>query len=136
MTPEGAADFEVHADTMRELGPGPDGRLVHTNHCLHPDLGHVNDEQLDSLYGQTFDREERARALFADGTGPSSVATLQQMLSDHNGKPTSICRHPNDDPRIGWQRSVVSVVMAPARGEMFLTRGNPCESPYERYSLN
>ena len=60
---------------------------------------------------------------------------IKQLLSDHHGYPTSICRHPNPDPAIGWQRSVVSVVLEPAVGRMHLSRGNPCESPYEVYLL-
>lgn len=136
MTPEGAVDFEVHTNVIRELKPDSEGKLVHTNHCLHSDLEHVNDEQREFLYGQTFDRLERANSLFANIQGAISVDDIMQMLSDHAGGPTSICRHPNNDPNIGWQRSVVSVVMVPGLREMFITRGNPCERTYEKYLLN
>lgn len=136
MTPQGAADLEVQIDSVRVLRADQNGRIVHTNHYLHPESTGINDEFADSLYGQTFEREQRSRELFARSSGAVSVSMLQEMLSDHDGAPTSICRHPNDDPKIGWQRSVVSMIVEPSKGKMYLTRGNPCENPYEVYSLN
>ena len=61
---------------------------------------------------------------------------IKAILSDHDGQPTSICRHPNDHPTSGEDRSVVSVIVEPDAGRMHLTRGNPCDNPYEVYSLD
>lgn len=136
MTPEGAADIETQIEGIRVLRSDSQGRLVHTNHCNHPDLKENNSAYASDLYGQTYERETRASELLDQLPRPYSVDTLKTILSDHRGEPTSICRHPNDDPKIGWQRSVVSVVLEPAQGRMHVSRGNPCEARYETYLLN
>jgi isopenicillin-N N-acyltransferase-like protein len=135
ITPQGAADLEVMTQAVRVLRGDKRGRLVHTNHCVHPDLLGVNDEYRGGIYGQSFERRDRATALLDEAPGAVTVETIGGILSDHDGYPTSICRHPNPDPSTGWQRSVVSMIVEPAQGRMYLSRGNPCESPYETYEL-
>lgn len=137
MVAEGEAlDFEVQIDASRVVRSGADGVLVHTNHCVHPDLAPRNREFADDLYGQTFERASRARQMIESGDRPINVDRVKAILSDHHDAPTSICRHPNDHPATGWQRSVISIVMEPDRGAMHISRGNPCEHPYETYQLN
>jgi isopenicillin-N N-acyltransferase-like protein len=131
----GGGDVEVMIDAVRVLKADQRGTLVHTNHCVHPDLVCVNDRYPSGIFGQSFPRKTRGEAILSRSEAPVNVAQIQQLLSDHDGYPTSICRHPNDDPATGWQRSVVSVIVEPAAGRMYLTRGNPCENPYEVYHL-
>lgn len=134
ITAEGGADIEMMIDAVRVLSPDARGILIHTNHCVHPELVPINDRYAPGIYGQSFPRKARAEAML----GSDHTTTLDQikrLLSDHDGYPTSICRHPNAEPTIGWQRSVVSVVLEPALGRMHLSRGNPCENPYEIYEL-
>jgi isopenicillin-N N-acyltransferase like protein len=64
-----------------------------------------------------------------------SVADLQHTLSDHTDYPTSICRHPNADPALGFWETVFSVIIAPESREMHITRGTPCSHRYERYPM-
>ena len=134
-TPEGGADLEITLDAVRALQPGTQGTLVHTNHCVHPDLVSINDRYSGEIYGQSFPRKVRAEQILGGESRPVELERIQRLLSDHEGYPTSICRHPNDDPATGWQRSVVSVILEPAVGRMHLSRGNPCENPYEIYEL-
>lgn len=136
ITAEGAADLEVMLDAVRTVGPDEQGRLVHTNHCVHPDLLTTNDEFRSGVYGQSFERRGRASIILEGETKGATVDTVKRILSDHDGHPTSICRHPNEHPSTGYQRSVVSMIVEPAAGRMHLSRGNPCESPYEVYELS
>jgi isopenicillin-N N-acyltransferase-like protein len=129
------ADIEVMVDAVRVLPPDARATLVHTNHCMHPDLAGVNDRYRRGIYGQSFPRKARAEAILGRESRPITLEQIQRLLSDHEGYPTSICRHPNDDAATGWQRSVVSVILEPAAGRMHLSRGNPCENPYELYEL-
>jgi isopenicillin-N N-acyltransferase-like protein len=135
ITADGGADIEVMIDAVRVLQPDARGTLIHTNHCVHPDLVSVNDRYGAVIYGQSFPRKVRAEQILGCESGPVTLDEIKRLLSDHEGYPTSICRHPNDDPAIGWQRSVVSVILEPAAGRMHLSRGNPCENPYEVYEL-
>jgi isopenicillin-N N-acyltransferase-like protein len=136
VTPQGAADIEVTPDTFRLVSADPDGLMVHTNHCVHPDLLGVNETHADELYGQTFDRKARSHSMLDDRPADISVDDIKTILSDHDGRPTSICRHPNDHPASGADRSVVSIIVEPEAGRMHLTRGNPCDNPYEVYLLD
>jgi isopenicillin-N N-acyltransferase-like protein len=136
ITAEGGADIEITLDAVRVLRPDARGILVHTNHCLHSDLAAVNSEYAAEIYGQSFPRKARAEQILESEGRPVTRDHVKQLLSDHEGYPTSICRHPNSDPVTGWQRSVVSVVLEPAVGRMHLTRGNPCENPDELYQLH
>lgn len=135
VTGEGAVDIEITPDEVRTLDAPASGRLVHTNHCLHPDLATNNTQYADSIYGQSISRKSRAETLLAEETNPVSVDLVKMILSDHDGHPTSICRHPNDDAATGWQRSVVSMIVEPQAGRMHLSRGNPCTQPYKVYKL-
>jgi isopenicillin-N N-acyltransferase-like protein len=135
LTAEGGADIEMTTDTVRVLRPDARGTLVHTNHCVHPELVSVNDRYGAGIYGQSFPRKARAERILGCENGPVALAPIKALLSDHEGYPTSICRHPNADPSIGWQRSVVSAILEPDAGRMHLSRGNPCENPYELYEL-
>lgn len=135
ITSDGGADVEIMVDAVRVLRTGARGTLVHTNHCVHPALVGVNEEYSAEIYGQSFPRKARAEQALESESGPVSLARIGQLLSDHEGYPTSICRHPNDDPALGWQRTVVSVILEPAAGRMHLSRGNPCQNPYQPYEL-
>ena len=62
------------------------------------------------------------------------------MLSDHEGRPTGICRHPHDgpdDPVLPASgRTVASLIAEPDRGTLHVARGNPCETKYATYGLD
>ncbi len=136
VTPQGAADLEVTPQAVRVLKADRSGRLVHTNHCVHPDLVPHNQHFADRVYGQSVPRKARAETMLMEAGGPVGVDAMKRILSDHDGYPTSICRHPNPDPLTGWQRSVISIILEPSAERMHVSRGNPCEAKYETYTLN
>lgn len=133
ITRQGPADLEITPDSVQVLRAGEDETLVHTNHCVHPSLAGYNSEYGKLVYGQSFERKDRAEELLADVDGKVSVDDVKRILSDRQGYPTSINRYPNDDPKSGWQRSVVSVILEPDAGRMHVSRGNPGDNPYEIY---
>jgi isopenicillin-N N-acyltransferase-like protein len=136
VTPGGAVDIEVTPASVRVINEDNRGTLVHTNHCVHPQLTAFNQRYADRIFGQSVERKARAESILAGQGGAAGVETLKGILADHDGYPTSICRHPNADPLSGWQRSVVSIILEPSAGRMHVSRGNPCEAPFETYNLN
>jgi isopenicillin-N N-acyltransferase-like protein len=135
-TPQGPADLEVTLNDvhlLRESDAGP-GVVTHTNHCLHPDLAPINDDFPELI--QSGPRKRRIDALLAAAPRPISRATLENILRDHQGHPRSICRHANDHPATGFWTSVWSLLIDAGERRLHLTRGNPCERPYETYALN
>ncbi|MDA0841605.1 MAG: C45 family autoproteolytic acyltransferase/hydrolase [Planctomycetota bacterium] len=132
-TPEGPADFEITIDDVHILRD-PQNRLVtHTNHCLHPDLVSINEEFAELI--NSGPRLERTEQVLRTDTA-LGVEHLKGLLSDHENHPRSICRHPNDDSGTGIWKTVFSVIMEPEQGRMHLSRGTPCNNPYEVYELS
>lgn len=132
-TPQGPADLEVTLEEVHVLEDTLNGAVTHANHCRHPELTPVNEEFSDLM--QSCSRQRRVDELLGTIDPPFTLAQLCDVLSDHDDYPTSICRHPNDDPTTGYCRSVFSVVMEVDEGRMHVSRGNPCETPYETYEL-
>ena len=135
ITNEGPLNLEIAPDSVESIEADSDGVLVHTNHCVHPGLASNNEKFPDRIYGQSFERRDRGRELLSDqlSVGRVSIDHAKTLLSDHDGYPTSICRHPNDDSNTGWQRSVISIILEPSENRMQVSNGNPCENQYETY---
>jgi isopenicillin-N N-acyltransferase like protein len=132
-TPQGPANLEVTIDRVDVLRPGGRDWITHTNHCLHPELCAINDDFPELI--QSHPRKDRIDALLTACPAVVTVDNVQQMLCDHAGHPRSICRHPNDDAGTGYWQTVFSVVIEPAQRQMHVTRGTPCDRPFETYSL-
>ncbi len=137
ITDEGPLNLEITPGSVQALKADAHGMLVHTNHCVHPSLTSNNDMYPERIYGQSFPRRDRGQELLRQRTVNNrvSMADAKAILSDHDGFPTSICRHPNDDPATGWQRSVVSIILEPGERRMHVSSGNPCENAYETYLM-
>ena len=130
-TPQGPADLEVTTDHVHILRD--EQLVVHTNHCLHPELIAINQDFPELI--ESGPRKLRIEHLL----GPKRSLRIEEMqaaLRDHDNHPLSICRHANEHPENGFWVSVFSVVIEADQGRMHLSRGNPCEAPYETYSLN
>lgn len=136
ITAEGPLNLELSPESVESIHPNSDGVLVHTNHCVHPSNTGNNQEFPDRIYGQSFERRDRAGVLMKQITDSQqfSIEDAKSILSDHDGFPTSICRHPNDEPNTGWQQSVISIILEPENHRMHVTNGNPCENEYETYN--
>ena len=130
-TPDGPADLEVTIDEVHVLRPEVGPWIAHTNHCVHPDLVPIN-EQFPELI-QSHARKRRIDNLLASTEG--SVEELKQLLRDHDGHPTSICRHANNEPGNGFWETVFALIIEPSRRQMHITRGTPCDHPFETYTL-
>jgi len=130
-TPEGPADLEVTLDGVRVLNADAQGKLTHTNHCMHPELTGINKDFPELI--QSHDRKGRIDHLIA--SADASLESVQDMLRDHEGYPRSICRHANDDPVHGFWETVFALVIEPSERRMHISRGTPCHHPFEMYEL-
>jgi isopenicillin-N N-acyltransferase-like protein len=129
-TPQGPADLEITIDEVQVLRD--EHLITHTNHCLHPDLVHINPNFPELI--ESGPRLQRINHLLSGEK--LTVERAQQALGDHNGHPHSICRHANEHPTTGFWVSVFSVVIEADAGRMHVSRGNPCENTYETYVLS
>jgi isopenicillin-N N-acyltransferase like protein len=130
-TPDGPANLEVTIDDVHVLRPDDGRSIAHSNHCVHPDLVSINADFPELI--QSHARKERIDNLISGTSG--SIEELKTILSDHDGHPTSICRHTNDDPGNGFWVTVFALIIEPSERRMHITRGTPCDHPFETYSL-
>lgn len=133
-TPQGPADLEVTLDHVHVLQDASLGGVTHTNHCRHPELLHLN-EQFSELI-QSHARQRRIDHLLDLSHHGPDLEALKRLLRDHDGFPRSICRHTNDDPKTGIWETLFSVIIEPQARRMHVSRGTPCERPYEVYCLS
>jgi len=61
---------------------------------------------------------------------------LKRILSDHDGHPKSICRHPNDDQDNGFWTTVFAMIIEPSVRRMHISRGTPCQNEFDTYVLS
>ncbi len=126
-------DIECAPQAQCRLRPQR-GVIGHTNHFSDPSLLGVkqilDDERLSTLH-----RFDRIQAMLKDRVGRGekfTVDTAEEMLRDHDGKPESVCRHPNPAfPEDGRYETVVSVVMDLAERRLWATMGSPCQNEYQ-----
>ena len=126
----GVANVEGSATDAEVTGLDDAGHLVHTNH-------YVCDRMLpfegDPAYAEhSAIRYERARELIA-ARPPGSVTTgtMREILSDHETKPDSLCRHPEfGRPN---SKTVFWCVADVTDGRITFGRGNPCDSEPQEY---
>lgn len=132
-TPQGPADLEVTLDSVHVLRNGAEAGITHTNHCRHPELKAIN-QQFPELI-QSHERQARIDQLLDLPRRQPGVPEVMSLLRDHVGFPRSICRHANADPQTGGWETVFSVVIDTTNRQMHLSRGTPCDHPYEAYTL-
>jgi hypothetical protein len=100
--------------------------LVHTNHCLVPEIMAVEAERPESLARSSADRIEQATELLEEV--PHTIDQLMSLFADER----SICRH--RDPEFGYE-SAGAAIMRPSTGDFWACWGVPSENEYERFSL-
>jgi isopenicillin-N N-acyltransferase-like protein len=130
------ADVELTTSGPIEI-PDDGGIIAHSNHYLCG--AHACTANFSRSLPDSFPRLERMRQLLHAHRGRLSVGDLKTMLSDHEGHPTGICRHPHDgpdDPVLPASgRTMASLIAEPDRGRLHVARGNPCEGGYVTYCL-
>jgi hypothetical protein len=123
------AMVELTCDEVRVIGGD---RLCHTNHYLHPEL-----ECRDEMHIFTRNASRRRLKILGERAdrlgGEAAPEALFALLSDHSMYPLGLCVHAEGDPE--RDATVASVVMRPGTGELFVRRGNPCETETRRFSL-
>lgn len=118
------ADLELTVTETFALHPGS-GRLVHTNHfCSPAPAAHGTYPRIEG----SLLRFDRMTELVGDSS-KLMPSDLMRFLSDHQSAPDSICAHEHE------RQTVASCVLEPAAGRIHISKGIPCESPYQTLAL-
>ena len=131
------ADIELTSEGPCEIPDDGLGAFVHSNHYVCQP--HACSENFARSLPDSFPRLKRMQALVRGRLGQLTVDDLKNILSDHDGHPTGICRHPHDGPDNpvlpSSGRTVASIIAEPDRGCLHVARGNPCEAAFATYQL-
>jgi hypothetical protein len=73
--------------------------------------------------------------LAAQPSGSITTDSMRTMLSDHQGAPDSICRHPNGETGEG-SKTVFWCVADVTDGRITFGRGNPCDSHAQVFAFD
>lgn len=127
-------DIELTARDHEIIDP-KDGFLVHTNRYLSPKL---KDKDAGKNAANSTRRLERMTEIINARRGRMNLIRAAEALSDHDNRPDSICRHPdNSIPESRWNenwKTAGAVLMSPENLGFYVACGNPCEKQFERYS--
>lgn len=101
--------------------------LAHANHYTHPAMRRF---ELDrSTIANSIIRHNRAEYLLKENYGKLTPELFKQLLADHGGYPTSICKH-------GFNSvTVFSIIVQVETLTAWIGRGHPCETVYTEYKL-
>jgi isopenicillin-N N-acyltransferase-like protein len=128
----GAVNVEGSATDVELTGLDDDDHLAHTNHYV---CERMLPFEGDPAYAERSNvRYERARELLANEPAASmTAARMRELLSDHETKPDSLCRHPEfgapDSKTVFWCVADVT------EGRIAFGRGNPCDSQAQEYAF-
>jgi isopenicillin-N N-acyltransferase-like protein len=127
----GVANVEGSATNAEVTGADDQGHLVHTNHYVCESmLTFEGDPDYAVRSGRRF---ARGRELL-DSAAPGSVTIemLRGFLSDHEGAPDSLCRHPDDErDSVTCFWSIADVT----DGRIAFGHGNPCDSVGQEFAF-
>lgn len=130
-------DVELTSDGPNFVDDKGEGFIAHSNHYVCS--AHACQVNFDQSLPDSFPRLNRMRQLIAEQFGGITVESMQKILADHDGHPTSICRHPHDGPGAAilpnTGHTVAAIVAEPQRGRFHIACGNPCEMPFMSFEL-
>lgn len=101
--------------------------LAHANHYLSPAMRRFEADRND--LGNSLLRYNRAMRLLRENFGKHSPELFQQLLADHAGYPTSICKHGLTTV------TVFSMVVQVEQRRAWIGRGKPCQTEFFKYQL-
>jgi isopenicillin-N N-acyltransferase-like protein len=101
--------------------------LAHTNHYLSPAMRRFEADRAD--IGNSVLRYNRAMRLLRENYGELTPERFQELLADHAGYPTSICKHGTETV------TVFSMVIQLENLRAWIGGGRACEAEYVEYQL-
>jgi len=108
------------------------GFSIHTNHLVHPEMTGGSAGRLDVIYESSRTRMRVLEGAVAASGAPATPDGMVELLSLHDGRPYSPCRHPEGEVHGATLGTAVFEGGEPA---MTLYHGNPCRGFTQRYAL-
>ncbi len=131
-------DVELTSDGPFVIEDRGAGFLIHSNHYLCAE--HACAANFQQSLSDSFPRLDRMQDLIHRQFGEIELEDVHGFLSDHDGYPVSICRHPHAQPSEtmlpNTGKTVAALIAEPQQRRLHVACGNPCENPFVTYSLD
>jgi len=111
-----------------------DEYFAHANHFISNKLKIKEDKNLKAM-PDTIVRHNRMSKLLRENRGNLNLNRLMEILRDHVNFPWSICKHADKNRRIPFDLTYAAWIILPAKKEIWITHGNPCENPFLNYKI-
>lgn len=126
---------DVEANPLMVTVTRSDDILNHANHYLYGMEG-FTDGKSDDYRVNSKTRCDRMAELIQRNKGKLNLNAFQSFLRDHENRPNMICAHVNPaKPKAHHSRTLDGMIYVPERREAWITRGNPCEREFVRYTV-
>lgn len=122
-----AVSVEGSATDAELIEPSAEGTLAHTNHYVSD---RMRPYEGDVPYAARSEVRYRA-ALRWLASGAITAQHLRSAVSDHEGAPDSICRHPEDGAQ---SKTIFWCIADVTEGKLMYGRGNPCNSTEQTHA--
>lgn len=130
-------DVEATTAGPERLPDNGKGYVAHANHFQSARYGTPENDA--KCVADSFARLERMEGLLQERLGSIGVADVKVFLSDHDGYPASICRHPRtSDLGQGFEtagQTTASIIAEPAQRRLHVALGSPCRSAFATYVM-
>jgi isopenicillin-N N-acyltransferase-like protein len=112
-----------------------EGFVVSTNHFETPQkrnhwIRRGSTENPSNSHG----RYSRVRKALQSAKGETDIAWAMKLMTTHEGSYNSICRHPDTDSN--HSTTISSVLYLPQEKQIYLANGIPCQTDFQKWSLN
>jgi len=107
--------------------------ISHANHFTSKKLK-IQRDTIFEVLPDTVVRQNRINKLLERSCGDLDLEKSMELLRDHVNYPHSICKHAHKTRRLIFDLTYASLLMAPAKGEVWVTHGLPCENEYVRHT--
>ncbi len=101
--------------------------LAHANHYISPTMRRFEADR--NSIGNSILRYNRAMRLLRENYGQLSPDLFKELLADHAGYPTSICKHGTETV------TIFSIIIQLESLRAWIGRGRACETDYIEYQL-
>ena len=101
--------------------------LAHANHYISPNMRRFEADR--NSIGNSILRYNRAMRLLRENYGQLSPDLFKELLADHAGYPTSICKHGTETV------TIFSIIIQLETLRAWIGRGRACETDYSEYQL-
>ena len=126
--------MDVEANPIKVTVMRSEETLHHTNHYLYGTKGFTEPKN-DDFAENSEARCHRIAELVERNKGRLDLATFQRFLRDHENKPNMVCAHVNPaKPKAHHSRTLDGMIYIPEKREAWISKGNPCENEFVKYT--